>query len=395
MVAALGQDFASECPSPNGYFSDAVQCDKYYDCTDGVITEKLCPDGMAFNDLNPRVEKCDFIFQVDCTGRPELQPAQPSKDCPRQNGYYPHADETNCDTFYYCASGIANKLTCPTSLVFSLKTGNCVWPEAAGRTNCASETVLNFTCPKVDLDTAVAHPRYADPHDCQFFYVCINGNIPRHNGCSFGKVFNSVTKNCDSPQEVPECADYYTEYFENYFNTLGDGKGQVSADIIAAAISSGFHVPNLNDRQRIRTPSTQRRGTTPRPIPALDDADSTSFGTPSSPRVRAPASIGGISTSASRPNRPRPSRPRPATSSTGAAAGGPRRRTRLTTTSTTTTTLPPPPPPPASTADNDYVYYDDVAYDYEYPVDAAPASATTEAPKGPSSFRSSLVRPRS
>ena len=62
-----------ECPEPNGYFADAYQCDKYYECRDGAITEKLCPDGMVFNDFSPQHEKCDLPFGIDCSQRPELR----------------------------------------------------------------------------------------------------------------------------------------------------------------------------------------------------------------------------------------------------------------------------------------------------------------------------------
>jgi len=60
-----------ECPEPNGYFADAYQCDKYYECIDGTITEKLCPDGMVFNDFSPMHEKCDLPFNIDCSQRPD------------------------------------------------------------------------------------------------------------------------------------------------------------------------------------------------------------------------------------------------------------------------------------------------------------------------------------
>jgi hypothetical protein len=63
--------------------------------------------------------------------------------------------------------------------------------------------IFKFSCP-FHNSTAVVHPRYADPEDCQFFYVCINGNTPRRNGCMKGKVFNEVTGNCDAPKNVPE-----------------------------------------------------------------------------------------------------------------------------------------------------------------------------------------------
>lgn len=62
-----------ECPEPNGYFADAYQCDKYYECRDGAITEKLCPDGMVFNDYSSQHEKCDLPFGIDCSQRPELR----------------------------------------------------------------------------------------------------------------------------------------------------------------------------------------------------------------------------------------------------------------------------------------------------------------------------------
>lgn len=62
-----------DCPEPNGFFADAYQCDKYYECKDGAITEKLCPDGMVFNDFSPLHEKCDLPFGIDCSQRPELR----------------------------------------------------------------------------------------------------------------------------------------------------------------------------------------------------------------------------------------------------------------------------------------------------------------------------------
>lgn len=64
--------------------------------------------------------------------------------------------------------------------------------------------LFKFTCPKVDESAAVAHPRYADPEDCQFFYVCINGEQPRRNGCKLGQAFDDVSKRCDWARKIPE-----------------------------------------------------------------------------------------------------------------------------------------------------------------------------------------------
>lgn len=67
------EELLDQCPEPNGYFPDAEQCDKYYDCRDNKITEKLCPDGLVFNDFSPQHEKCDLPFGIDCTKRPKLR----------------------------------------------------------------------------------------------------------------------------------------------------------------------------------------------------------------------------------------------------------------------------------------------------------------------------------
>lgn len=61
-----------------------------------------------------------------------------------------------------------------------------------------------FDCPAVTHDVAVAHPRYSDPTDCQYFYVCIDGVSARRNGCTFGQVFNEAVGACTAPAEVPE-----------------------------------------------------------------------------------------------------------------------------------------------------------------------------------------------
>ena len=33
-------DYVSECPEENGYFADALQCDRYYECRDGEVTQR-------------------------------------------------------------------------------------------------------------------------------------------------------------------------------------------------------------------------------------------------------------------------------------------------------------------------------------------------------------------
>lgn len=130
-------------------------------------------------------------------------------------------------------------ITCPAGLVFSAKTGICTWPDQAGKTGCSSRgnayfnvicfsnprilivysfvytcvyaELFQFDCPKVNETFALTHPRYADPEDCQFFYVCINGDTPRRNGCKLGQAFNADTKHCEWARTIPECADWYKD----------------------------------------------------------------------------------------------------------------------------------------------------------------------------------------
>ena len=40
LVAVAAQsdyDYVSECPEENGFFADALQCDRYYECQDGEV----------------------------------------------------------------------------------------------------------------------------------------------------------------------------------------------------------------------------------------------------------------------------------------------------------------------------------------------------------------------
>lgn len=62
------------CPSDKyGQFRDNVQCDKYYECVDGVSTVRICPDGLVFDESIRLKNKCDQPFNVDCEDRVELR----------------------------------------------------------------------------------------------------------------------------------------------------------------------------------------------------------------------------------------------------------------------------------------------------------------------------------
>jgi hypothetical protein len=176
-----------------------------------VAKEKLCPDGLVFLEAGSSIEKCEFPFAVDCSSRPKLQPPQPTLNCPRKNGYFAHADEKVCDRFFYCVDGSYNAITCPAGLVFNDRTGTCTWPDQAKKNFCSSGELFEFNCPSLPESQKgeAIHPRYADPKDCQSFFVCIDGKVPRKGGCSLGQVFNEQSGQCDKPKNVPECKDWY------------------------------------------------------------------------------------------------------------------------------------------------------------------------------------------
>ena len=61
------------CPEKDGYFEDTRQCDKYYDCYDGIPEERLCSDGLVFDPFSRKREPCDHYFNVDCGDRLDLR----------------------------------------------------------------------------------------------------------------------------------------------------------------------------------------------------------------------------------------------------------------------------------------------------------------------------------
>ncbi|KAG5884574.1 hypothetical protein JTB14_015415 [Gonioctena quinquepunctata] len=216
VVSLAGAQF--KCPAKDGQYEDSQQCDKFYKCVDGIATSELCPDGLVFDPLIRKRNKCDQLFNVDCEDRIDLQPAQPKGVCPRQNGFFAHEDPAVCDKFYNCIHGEHIEITCTVGLHFDEFSGTCVWPDAAGRKGCNAKINTlkdGFQCPKEGNKDAngnlEVHPKYPHPTDCQRFYVCLNGDEPRDLGCQVGEVYNEESQRCDAPENVPGCEDWYKD----------------------------------------------------------------------------------------------------------------------------------------------------------------------------------------
>lgn len=105
-----------------------------------------------------------------------LETPIPSQNCPRQNGYFAHDDDSICDKFFYCVDGKYNMIECPAGLVFNPKVGICTWADEAKRKGCGTDDVFQFRCPKHNETYSLTHPRYADPDGkylLLFFYYNI------------------------------------------------------------------------------------------------------------------------------------------------------------------------------------------------------------------------------
>jgi len=207
-----------QCPDElEGYFPHAYSCDKYWACVEGLAELRTCGNGLAFIDDEReeyKVEQCEELHLVECGARTQLEPAISSTNCPRLWGTF--EDPEDCGVFWKCQDGKANRYECPPGLAYSAESHSCLWisevPECSFKTVPIDETE-EFACP---LDTpSGAFTKHAHPLDCRQFFLCIGG-IPREQGCPLGEVFDEGTGSgvdgkCTSPDQVPECADYYAD----------------------------------------------------------------------------------------------------------------------------------------------------------------------------------------
>ncbi|KAK4025488.1 hypothetical protein OUZ56_014554 [Daphnia magna] len=212
--AASAQNIRSDafvCPKENGFFAHDISCDKYWKCVDGVATLEVCGNGLAFDDTDPKNnrENCDYVYNIECGDRLELEPPISTPHCPSLHGVFP--DETKCDVFWSCWNGEASRYQCAPGLAYSRESRVCTWADQVA--NCKQEEVGNgFICPVTGDVATGAFSRHAHPEDCRQYYVCMNGNA-REYGCPLGTVFkiglDDQSGFCADPEEVEGCADYY------------------------------------------------------------------------------------------------------------------------------------------------------------------------------------------
>jgi len=125
--SASGQKFT--CPHEYGFYPHETSCDRYYKCENNVAELKTCGNGLAFDDTDPKYlkENCDYLHNVDCGHRTELEPPIATANCPRVYGIFP--DEERCDTFWSCWAGEASKYTCAPGLAYDIDARVCMWQD--------------------------------------------------------------------------------------------------------------------------------------------------------------------------------------------------------------------------------------------------------------------------
>ncbi|XP_055680499.1 protein obstructor-E [Lutzomyia longipalpis] len=203
-----------QCPEANGRYPVSGQCDAYIECRDGVSEEKLCPDGLLFNEkAGVFTYPCSYPIDVECPqGRTSLQAAQSTDECPHQFGYYRLGDASHCGQFMNCVNGKGFVFDCPEGLAFNAATYRCDWADQVP--DCDAEAFLGFTCPPEARVEGLGQGEarfFRSPHDCQRYFLCLEGR-PRLHTCGEGQAFNELTNACDGIENVTSCYTPQSNY---------------------------------------------------------------------------------------------------------------------------------------------------------------------------------------
>ncbi|XP_013789079.1 protein obstructor-E-like [Limulus polyphemus] len=197
------------CPELYGFFPHLTHCDRYWSCDNGTATQKLCGNGLVFDPFDKLTENCAYAYTVNCGDRTELEPPISTPHCPRLYGVF--GDEKDCKVFYSCWNGEGSRYECPPGLAYDPDHRVCVWADNVP--NCKQQEVAEgFVCPDPieTAEQAGVYTRHAHPTDCRYFFVCIEG-VARSYGCGITTVFNAKTLQCEEPENVAGCENYYDD----------------------------------------------------------------------------------------------------------------------------------------------------------------------------------------
>ena len=148
----------SDCP-PVGSNGEAVHiahetnCSLFYTCTNGGKVLQECPNGLNFN---PKLQVCDWPWNVNCTNKPVSTTPRPTTTTQR-----------------ITTSSRKPSTTSRKPITTTKKPVRCPW-----------------------YDTKIPHEE-----DCSLYYKCEDGK-PTLRRCYYGLNFNPRTKECDDPENV-------------------------------------------------------------------------------------------------------------------------------------------------------------------------------------------------
>uniref|UniRef100_A0A2A4K7S0 Chitin-binding type-2 domain-containing protein n=1 Tax=Heliothis virescens TaxID=7102 RepID=A0A2A4K7S0_HELVI len=142
LAAALGVAVGQEsfkCPDDFGFYPHHISCDKYWKCDNGVAELKTCGNGLAFDATDSKylTENCDYLHNVECGERTQLEPPISTPHCQRLYGIFP--DEAKCDVFWNCWNGEASRYQCSPGLAYDRESRVCMWADQVPE--CKNEEV--------------------------------------------------------------------------------------------------------------------------------------------------------------------------------------------------------------------------------------------------------------
>ncbi|KAK6766735.1 hypothetical protein RB195_026174 [Necator americanus] len=204
----------------DGYYSNGCS-PIFVFCSEGVATTMKCPSSLVFN---AKKGHCDYV--ENCSSDKSTDAAHPAAsmmdnhapayfqsspdsgiNCNgKQDGYYSNGCSSE---FVFCSQGVATAMTCPPSLVFNERSGNCDYPE-----NCVAEVVHSnppppSRVPVQPVPTPAHVPPSSSAMDCagksdgyysngcsNEFVFCTEGSATLMK-CPLSLVFNAMKGYCD------------------------------------------------------------------------------------------------------------------------------------------------------------------------------------------------------
>lgn len=135
------------------------ECDKYYFCEEGMMSEQTCPNGLVYGIHNTVIDYCIYRWEATCGDKTIPNPIS-SPGCRWQYGLSTVQGSPKCSKNYYeCKAGKYEIKQCPLeSQVYDDLSKSCREGKTVG---CAINALADFHCPHDDQSNHYwPFPRY-------------------------------------------------------------------------------------------------------------------------------------------------------------------------------------------------------------------------------------------